>query len=93
MLFAHPASAGHGINLATSCNILVFFSVNWNLEEHLQIIERIGPVRQAQAGLNRSVFLYYILAKNTIDDVVMERLESKKSVQELLMNALRRITG
>lgn len=91
LLFAHPASAGHGINLARGSNMLAFFSVNWNLEEHLQIIERIGPVRQAQEGLNRSVHLHYILARNTIDDIVMERLESKKSVQELLMNALRRI--
>lgn len=90
ILLAHPASAGHGLNLQDGGNILVFFSVNWNLEEHLQIIERIGPVRQMQAGHNRPVFLHYILAHNTLDYDVMERLETKCSVQDSLMNAMKR---
>ncbi len=89
VLFAHPASAGHGIDLSRGSNILVFFSVNWNLEEHLQIIERIGPVRQMQAGLNRSVHLHYILASSTIDEMVMERPQTKRSVQDILLEALK----
>lgn len=88
VLFAHPQSAGHGLNLHLPCNTLVFFSVNWSLEEHEQIQERIGPARQKQAGLNRAVFIYYLIAENTIDEVVLDRLESKKSVQEALMSAM-----
>lgn len=90
VLFAHPASAGHGLNLQDGGNILVFFSVNWNLEEHQQIIERIGPTRQAQAGHDRPVFIHYILANDTVDFDVLERLESKKTVQEILMQAMKR---
>ena len=90
ILFAHPASAGHGLNLQDGGNILVFFSVNWNLEEHQQIIERIGPTRQAQAGHDRPVFLHYILAHDTVDLDVMERLETKASVQDILMKAMKR---
>lgn len=90
LLFAHPASAGHGLNLADGGNILVFFSVDWNLENHEQIIERLGPVRQKQAGHSRSVFVHYILAKDTIDEDVLERLRTKKSVQDCLLNAMRR---
>jgi SNF2 family DNA or RNA helicase len=90
ILFAHPASAGHGLNLQDGGNILVFFSVNWNLEEHQQIIERIGPTRQMQAGHDRPVFLHYILANDTVDFDVLERLESKASVQEILMKAMKR---
>ncbi len=90
ILFAHPASAGHGLNLADGGNILAFFGVNWNLEEHMQIIERIGPMRQKQAGYDRPVFVYPILARNTVDDLVMDRLTSKKSVQEVLLEALKR---
>jgi len=90
LLFAHPASAGHGLNLAEGGNILAFFSLNWNLEEHLQIIERIGPMRQAQAGLNRPVFVHYLMARNTVDDMILERLRSKKTVQEVLLEALKR---
>lgn len=90
ILLAHPASAGHGLNLADGGNILAFFGVNWNLEEHMQIIERIGPMRQKQAGYDRPVMVYPILASNTVDDDVMQRLSSKKSVQEILLEALKR---
>jgi SNF2 family DNA or RNA helicase len=88
VLFAHPASAGHGLNLQTPCNTLVFFSIGWNLEHHEQIIERIGPVRQKQAGFDRPVYIHYILTKNSIEDIVRSRLENKSDVQQLLMNYL-----
>lgn len=93
VLFAHPASAGHGINLQAGGNILVFFGLNWNLEEHQQIIERIGPVRQAQAGFDRPVFLHYIIADRTVDDLVLERLDSKREVQDILLTAMKRRTA
>jgi SNF2 family DNA or RNA helicase len=90
ILFAHPASAGHGLNLQDGGNILVFFSLNWSLEEHQQVIERIGPTRQMQAGHNRPVFIHYILAHDTVDADVLERLETKASVQDILMQAMKR---
>lgn len=90
ILLAHPASAGHGLNLARGGNILVFFSVDWNLETHLQIIERVGPMRQKQAGLNRPVHVHYLLARNTLDEDVLERLKSKRTVQDVLLDAMRR---
>lgn len=89
LLFAHPASAGHGLNLQDGGNILAFFGHWWNLEEYQQIIERIGPVRQAQAGHPRSVFVYHIVARDTVDEVVMARRESKRGVQDLLMESMR----
>ena len=67
--------------------------MNWNLEEHMQIIERIGPMRQKQAGYDRPVMVHYILARNTVDDTILDRLEGKKSVQEALLEALNRRKG
>jgi SNF2 family DNA or RNA helicase len=90
VLFAHPASAGHGLNLQDGGNILAFFSLNWNLEERLQIIERIGPARQAQAGHDRPVFVHNIIAKGTIDELVLQRMEGKKEIVQLIMEATRR---
>lgn len=92
LLFAHPASAGHGLNLQDGGNILVFFAVDWNLELHQQIVERIGPMRQKQAGHERPVYIHYLIAEDTIDELVLQRLESKRSVQDILMDALRRRT-
>jgi len=90
VLLAHPASAGHGLNLADGGNILAFFGLNWSLEEHMQIIERIGPMRQKQAGYDRPVFVHYIMARDTVDDMVLDRLTSKKTAQEVLLDALKR---
>jgi SNF2 family DNA or RNA helicase len=90
VLFAHPASAGHGLNLQDGGNILAFFSHWWNLEEYQQIIERIGPTRQAQAGHDRPVFIHHIVAADTVDEIVMARRDSKRDVQDLLMEAMRK---
>lgn len=88
IMFAHPKSVGHGLNLQDGGNILVFFNLGWNLEERLQVIERIGPVRQMQAGHNRPVFIYNIVGQNTIDEMVLDRMDGKKSVQDVLLNAM-----
>jgi SNF2 family DNA or RNA helicase len=90
VLFAHPASAGHGLNLQDGGNILVFFSPNWNLEEHLQIIERIGPTRQMQAGYDRPVFIYRIIARDTVDELVLDRLTTKRRVQDILLDSMKK---
>jgi SNF2 family DNA or RNA helicase len=89
VLFAHPASAGHGLNLQDGGNILVFFGHWWSLEEHQQIIERIGPTRQAQAGHDRAVFIHHLIATDTVDELILKRLETKREVQDLLLEAMK----
>lgn len=89
LLLAHPASAGHGLNLQDGGNILVFFGHWWNLEEYQQIIERIGPVRQLQAGHNRAVFIHHLVARDTVDEMILARRESKRAVQDILMEAMK----
>lgn len=90
VLFAHPASAGHGLNLQFGGNILVYFSHDWNLENRLQILERIGPMRQKQANLDRPVFVYNIVAENSADEMVMARVDTKREVQDILLEAMKR---
>lgn len=91
VLFAHPASAGHGIDgFQDVTNIMVFFGQWWDLELRDQIIGRIGPVRQMQSGLERPVFVYDIVAEDTVDELVLARHESKRSVQDLLLEAMKR---
>jgi SNF2 family DNA or RNA helicase len=90
LMFVHPQSAGHGLNLAKGGHILAFFSLDWNLEYHLQVIERVGPTRQAQLGTGKPCLLYYIVAENTVDELIVERLQTKKSVQQVLTDAMKR---
>jgi SNF2 family DNA or RNA helicase len=90
MMAAHPASAGHGLNLQHGSNILVDFSSGWDLEYDDQIIERIGPMRQFQSGYDRPVYRYRIMAEGTVDYLVKERRRSKRSVQQILLEAMKR---
>lgn len=93
ILVAHPASAGHGISLQDGGNIMCYFGSNWSLENDEQILERIGPMRQKQSGYDRPVFVHRIVARDTIDEVVLERLETKQSVQAVLLAAMERRRG
>jgi len=89
----HPKSAGHGLNLQYGSNIIVFFSSGYNLEEDQQVIERIGPTRQVQAGFNRPVHVVRILARNTIDEIVLESLQTKSSIQSAIMRAMKKVVA
>ena len=91
MLLAHPKSAGHGIDgFQNVTNIIVFWNHWWDMELRQQIIGRIGPERQMQAGFDRPVFVYDIVATGTIDEDVLLRHETKRSVQDLLLEAASR---
>lgn len=88
--FGHPASMGHGVDgLQNHCNILAFFGHDWNLENRLQMIERIGPTRQMQAGHDRAMFIYNIVARDTMDETVIQRVQTKRTVQDLLLEAMK----
>lgn len=86
--FGHPASIGHGVDgLQLVSNIVVFFGHWWTSDERQQFIERVGPVRQEQAGMNRPTYVYDICAERTIDEVVLEKHRKKISTQEALLNS------
>ena len=86
----HPASMGHGVDgLQEHCNTVVFFAQDPNLEYHDQILERVGPMRQFQAGKDRPVFLHYLVARGTIDELEMTRRKTKRSVQDALMEYMK----
>jgi SNF2 family DNA or RNA helicase len=86
----HPASMGHGVDgLQEHCHTACFFGHWWDLEQSQQFIERIGPVRQFQAGKDRAVTIHYIVAADTVDEVVMARRISKRSVQDMLLDYMK----
>lgn len=86
----HPASIGEGIDgLQNHCNTIVFMGQTWRLDLHDQVIERVGPMRQLQAGTGKNVFVHYIVARGTVDEVVMARRGSKRSVQDLLLEYMK----
>jgi SNF2 family DNA or RNA helicase len=91
ILFLHPKSAGHGVDgFQYVTNIIVFFSVDWDGEDRLQTIARIGAVRQLQAGFKRPVYIHQILARDTVDEDIVSRIDGKLTVEESLKAGLAR---
>ena len=87
LMLIHPQRGGHGTNLQHGGRTIVFFSPFWDLELRMQVIDRIGPVRQKQAGYDRSVLVYDLVALNTLDNEVLDRLDGKRTVMDALMAA------
>lgn len=88
--FGHPAGMGHGVDgLQEHCSTVAVFGHWWDLEQYDQIIERVGPMRQYQAGKDRPVFIHQIVARRTIDEVVVARRAGKRSVQQALMDYMK----
>lgn len=84
VMLAHPASAGHGLNLQAGGNIIVWFGLTWSLELYLQAIARL--YRQGQ---DKSVIVHHLIAEGTIDEDVMRALAGKDVSQKALLEAVK----
>lgn len=85
VLLGHPASFGHGLNLQESGNHLIWYSIPWDLELLIQVIDRLH--RQGQKASH--VFVHYLIARGTIDEVVLKVVRGKNKTQTSLLNALK----
>jgi SNF2 family DNA or RNA helicase len=85
VLIGHPASMGHGLNLQESCSTICWYGITWDLELYQQAIARVW--RQGQSS--DRVVVHHILARNTLDQVVVQRLASKDATQSRLNQALK----
>jgi SNF2 family DNA or RNA helicase len=83
LLLVHPASAGHGLNLQEGGHRLVWFSLTWSLELYQQLNGRL--YRQGQT---KPVTVHHIVARDTIDAVVLNALRNKRRVQDALLDAI-----
>ena len=84
MMLAHPASAGHGLNLQKGGSMLVWFGLNWSLELYQQFNGRLH-----RQGQTRPVRVVHIVASGCIDERVIDALNKKGETQNALLFALK----
>ena len=84
LMTINPAGKAEGINLQYGGRSITFFSLTWNFSDYAQVIERLGPTRQAQSGLNRTVYVNHIVAENTVDEDILETIEARESLADLI---------
>lgn len=83
VLLAHPASAGHGLNLQHGGHTIVWTTLPWSLEEWQQ-----GNKRLARQGQKNPVVIHMLMADKMIDKVILETLNGKAFVQDNLLDYL-----
>ena len=84
LLIAHPASAGHGLNLQAGGNIIVWFGPTWSLELYQQANARLD-----RQGQTKPVMIYKLICAKTMDQQVAEVISKKADGQEALMQAVK----
>jgi SNF2 family DNA or RNA helicase len=83
LLLIHPRSAGHGLNLQHGGSHMVFLSLPWSLEEYEQTIGRLH-----RSGQRQDVWVYVLLANQTIDERIWSALHDKRAVSDIAMKEL-----
>ena len=84
MLLAHPASAGHGLNLQSGGSMIVWFGLNCSLELYQQFNGRLH-----RQGQTKPVRIVHIVAEDTIDQRVLSVLSDKDATQSSLLKSLK----
>ena len=86
MLVAHPASAGHGINLQHASDVVVWFGgTGWSAELWAQANARLA--RQGQTSA--TVTVHILLCRDQIDEVAYRIVKQRVREQERLVEAPR----
>ena len=84
ILLAHPASAGHGLNLQYGGSQIVWFGLPWSLELYQQANRRIH-----RQGQTERVIVHHLVAAGTVDEDVMAVLAQKEATQDALLEAVK----
>jgi len=84
LLLAHPASAGHGLNLQRGGSLIIWFGLNWSLELYQQFNARLH-----RQGQDKPVRVVHLIADDCIDERVMSVLSDKTAMQSALLQALK----
>lgn len=83
VLLAHPASAGHGLNLQHGGHTVIWTSLPWSMEEWAQANKRL-----ARQGQKHPVVIHVIQAEHTIDARMRDVVAGKLSFQDAVMEHL-----
>ena len=84
LLLAHPAGAGHGLNLQSGGNIIVWYGLTWSLELYQQ-----ANARLYRQGQKETVIIHHLITENTCDERVLYSLQGKADVQNDLLESLK----
>lgn len=83
ILIANPQSAGHGLTFTHCCDA-IYFSLNYSWELQKQSQDRIHRI-----GQHRKCTYYYLIAQDTIDEVIYSTVIKKQRISEEVLKFLK----
>ncbi len=86
LLFVHPQSAGHGLNMQFGGHHLVIYDLFYSLELFLQLIGRLD--RQGQVA---TVLVHMLSARGTIDEIVSGKLAQLEAAENAMFRRLQNL--
>ena len=82
-LISHPASLGHGVTMV-NCSYVIYFSLSHSWELYDQSSGRIY-----RKGQTSKCSYYFLIADNSVDEVIMDALMTKGKVAEAVFNYIK----
>lgn len=81
VLIANPAAGGTGINL-TEAKYAIYYTRSYSLEQYLQ-----SEARNFRGGseMHDKITHYHLVAKDTLDEIIMQALLNKQNVAEKVL--------
>jgi SNF2 family DNA or RNA helicase len=80
-LIANPASAGHGIALTESSN-MIYYSNSWNYEYRAQSEDRPHRI-----GQKEHLLITDLVTKGSVEERVVKLLREKKALADIVINS------
>lgn len=84
LLFLHPQSGGHGLNLQHGGHTMIIYSASFSYEHMSQTMARID--RQGQES---PVVFHFLVAQDTVDELILDVLENKETIQTNVLNLIK----
>lgn len=84
-LVVNAATAGHGLNLQGACADMIFSTLDYNYDNHYQVLQRIH-----RHGTTNPCTYYFMLARDTVDRDVYRAVQERHRLSESIIEALRR---
>ena len=77
-------AGGLGVNLSAA-RYAIFYSTGFSLSDYLQAVARVY-----RGGQDRTVTIYHLVSKGTVDEKVYQALEDKKKVIDSILESVKR---
>ena len=80
----NPQTGGYGLTLTASATV-IYYSNSYNLEHRLQSEDRVHRI-----GQTRTVPYVDLVARNTVDEKILESLKKKVSISNEVLGEVRK---